>query len=122
MEVVLVYHNPRWTKSRGVVSLLKKIKKPFRIVEYLKEPLEKEDLVFVFKKLNMKPFNLIRKGDSKVKKELIGINEKDDNKIIELLLKFPRALERPIVIFGNRAVIGRPPEKIHDLFELEKEG
>ena len=122
MEVVLVYHNPRWTKSRGVVSLLEKLKKPFRIVEYLKDPLEKEDLVFVFKKLNMKPFNLIRKGDSKVKKELIGINKNDDDKIIELLLKFPRALERPIVIFGNRAIIGRPPEKIHDLFELEKEG
>ena len=122
MEFVLVYHNPRWTKSRGVVSLLKKIKKPFRIVEYLKEPLEKEDLVFVLKKLNMEPFNLIRKGDPKVKKELIGINEKDDDKIIELFLKYPRALERPIVIFGNKAVIGRPPEKIHDLFELEKEG
>ena len=122
MEVVLVYHNPRWTKSRGVVSLLKKIKKQFRVVEYLKEPLEKEDLVFVFKKLNMKPFNLIRKGDSKVKKELIGINENDDDKIIELLLRFPTALERPIVIFGNRAVIGRPPEKIYKLFELEKEG
>ncbi len=105
-----------------MVSLLKKIKKPFRTVEYLKESLEKEDLVSVFKKLNMKPFNLIRKGDSRVKKELIGINEKDDDKIIELLLKYPGALERPIVIFGNRAVIGRPPEKIHDLFELEKEG
>ena len=122
MEVVLVYHNPRWTKSRGVVSLLEKLKKPFRIVEYLKEPLEKEDLVFVFRKLNMKPFNLIRKVDSKVKKELIGINEKDDDKIIELLLKFPGALERPIVVFGNRAVIGRPPEKIYDLFEFKEEG
>ena len=99
-----------------MVSLLKKIKKPFRIVEYLKEPLEKEDLVFIFRKLNMKPFNLIRKGDSRVKKELIGINEKDDDKIIELLLKFPMALERPIVIFGDRAVIGRPPEIIYDLF------
>ena len=64
-----------------MVSLLEKLKKPFRIVEYLKEPLEKEDLVFVFKKLNMKPFNLIRKGDSKVK-ELIGINENDDDKTI----------------------------------------
>ena len=105
-----------------MVSLLKKIKKPFRIVEYLKEPLEKEDLVFVLKKLNMEPFNLIRKGDPKVKKELIGINEKDDDKIIELFLKYPRALERPIVIFGNKAVIGRPPEKIYDLFESEKEG
>ena len=122
MEVVLVYHNPRWTKSRGVVSLLKKIKKPFRVVEYLKEPLEKEDLVSVFKKLNMKPFDLIRKTESGVKKELIGINEKDDNKILKLFIKYPRALERPIVIFGNKAVIGRPPEKIHDLFELEKEG
>ena len=104
-----------------MVSLLRKIKKPFRIVEYLKEPLEKEDLVSVSKKLNMKLFDLIRKTESGVKKELIGINEKDD-KIIELLLKSPGALERPMVIFGNRAVIGRPPEKIHDLFELEKEG
>ena len=105
-----------------MVSLLKKIKKPFRVIEYLKQPLEKEDLVSVSKKLNMKLFDLIRKGDSKVKKELIGINEKDDDKIIELFLKYPIALERPIVIFGNRAVIGRPPEKIYDLFELEKEG
>ena len=122
MEVVIVYHNPRWTKSRGVVSLLKKIKKPFRIVEYLKEPLEKEDLVSVSKKLNMKPFDFIRKTEPGVKEKLIGINEKDDGKILKLLLKHPKALERPIVIFGNRAVIGRPPEKIHDLFELEKEG
>ena len=121
MEVVLVYHNPRWTKSRGVVSLLKKIKKPFRIVEYLKEPLEREDLISVSKKLNMRPFDFIRKTESGVKKELSGINERDDDKILELFLKYPSALERPIVIFGNKAVIGRPPEKIYDLFELEKE-
>ena len=105
-----------------MVSLLKKIKKPFKIVEYLKEPLEKGDLVSVSKKLNMKPFDFIRKSDSGVKKELIGINEKDDDKILELLLKYPMALERPIVIFGNKAVIGRPPEKIYNLFELKKEG
>ena len=64
----------------------------------------------------------IRKTESGVKKELIGINEKDDDKILKLFLKYPRALERPIVIFGNKAVIGRPPKKIYDLFELEKEG
>ena len=105
-----------------MVSLLKKIKKPFRIVEYLKEPLEKEDLISVSKKLNMRPFDFIRKTESGVKKELSGINERDDDKILELFLKYPSALERPIVIFGNKAVIGRPPEKIYDLFELEKEG
>ena len=103
-----------------MVSLLRKIKKPFRIVEYLKEPLEKEDLVSVSKKLNMKPFDFIRKSDPRVKKELIGIN-KNDNKVVELLLKYPMVLERPIVIFGNKAVIGRPPEKIYGLFELDKE-
>ena len=105
-----------------MVSLLKKIKKPFRIVEYLKEPMEKEDLVSVSKKLNMKLFDLIRKTESGVKKELIGINKNNDDKILKLFLKYPRVLERPIVIFGNKAVIGRPPEKIYDLFELEKEG
>ncbi len=99
-----------------MVSLLKKIKKPFRVIEYLKQPLEKEDLVSVSKKLNMKPFDLIRKSDIGVKKELIEINEKDDDKILELILKYPMALERPIVIFGDRAVIGRPPENIYDLF------
>ena len=103
-----------------MVSLLKKIKKPFRIVEYLKEPMGKEDLVSVSKKLNMKPFDFIRKSDPRVKKELIGIN-KNDNKVVELLLKYPMVLERPIVIFGNKAVIGRPPEKIYGLFELDKE-
>ena len=92
------------------------MKKPFRIVEYLKEPLEKEDLVSVSKKLNMKPFDLVRKSDTNIKKELIEINENDDYKILELILKYPMALERPIVIFGDRAVIGRPPENIYDLF------
>tara|TARA_Y100000591_G_scaffold288001_1_gene271966 strand:- start:370 stop:687 length:318 start_codon:yes stop_codon:yes gene_type:complete len=104
-----------------VVSLLKKIKKPFRIIEYLKEPLEKEDLISVSKKLNMKPFDFIRKSDQRVKKELIGINKNDDNKVVELLLKYPMVLERPIVIFGNKAVICRPLEKIYGLFELDKE-
>ena len=99
-----------------MVSLLKKIKKPFRVVEYLKEPLKKEDLISVSKKLNMRPFDFMRKTESGVKEELIGINERDDDKILELFLRYPRALERPIVIFGNRAVIGRPPEKIFDLF------
>ena len=99
-----------------MVSLLKKIKKPFRIIEYLKEPLKKEDLISVSKKLNMKLFDFIRKTESGVKKELIGINENDDDKILELILKYPMALERPIVIFGDRAVIGRPPENIYDLF------
>ena len=105
-----------------MVSLLEKIKKPFRVIEYLKQPLEKGDLVSVSKKLNMKPFDLVRKRDSNIKKELIKINENEDDKILELILKYPMALERPIVIFGEKAVFGRPPEKIHDLFELEKEG
>ena len=104
-----------------MVSLLKKIKKPFRVVEYLKEPLKKKDLASISKKLNMKPFDFIRKSDSRVKKELIGVDKNDNNKIVELLLKYPMVLERPIVIFGNKAVIGRPPEKIYGLFELDKE-
>ena len=99
-----------------MVSLLKKIRKPFKVVEYLKEPLEKEDLVSISNDLNMRPFDLVRKSDTNIKKELIDINENDDDKILELILKYPMALERPIVIFGDRAVIGRPPENIYDLF------
>ena len=99
-----------------MVSLLKKIKKPFRVIEYLKQPLKKEDLVSVSKKLNVKPFDLIRKRDSNIKKELIKINENEDDKMLELILKYPMVLERPIVIFGDKAVFGRPPENIYDLF------
>ena len=78
MKVVLVYHNQDERKAEEWFRL-KKIKNHlgYRI---FKRPLKKEDL-FVSKKLNMKLFDLIRKGDSKVKKELIGINEKDDDKI-----------------------------------------
>ena len=64
----------------------------------------------------MKPFDLVRKSDPNIKKELIEINENDDDKILELILKYPMALERPIVIFGDKAVFGRPPENIYDLF------
>ena len=99
-----------------MVSFLKKLKKPYSVIDYLKYPLKKEDLVYVSKNLKMRPFDFTRKTNPKVKKELVGINQNNDYIVIGLVLKYPIALERPIVIFGDRAVIGRPYENIYNLF------
>ena len=106
-DTLVIYHNPRCTKSRETLALIEK-KKP-EIVEYLKTPPSATELKMLLKKLGLSVQDIIRK------KEPLFI-EKDkklsDEKWIAILVKNPVLIERPIVVKGNKAVIGRPPENV----------
>lgn len=112
--MIQIYHNPRCSKSREGLELLKESGKEFQVIEYMKEPLNKNALISVLVKLKIKPIQLIRTNEAEWKD-----NYKDkylnDDELLEIMIKHPNLIERPIVINGNRAVIGRPPVLIKDI-------
>ena len=111
-----IYHNPRWNKSRESVKILKKSNKPFTIVEYLKERLNKQDLNDILSKLNLDPIQIIRINDKKFKElHLTEADLTNKNKLLDILIENPMILERPIIINNDKAVIGRPPENIYKI-------
>jgi arsenate reductase len=106
-----ILHNPRCGKSRACVAFATDLKVPFEIINYLVTPLSATDLNNLIKKLEIKPIELVRQ------KEAIWIENYKDKKltdadIIKALAKYPILIERPIVIDGNRAIIGRDVEKL----------
>ena len=111
-----IYHNPRWSKSRESVKILKKINKPFTIIEYLKDGLNKQNLNDVLSKLNLDPIQIIRINDKKFKElHLTEADLTNKNKLLDILIENPIILERPIIINNNKGIIGRPPENIYKI-------
>lgn len=111
---IKIYHNPRCGKSREGLQLLENSGKEFEVVEYLKNSLSKEELKEIVRKLEIKPLDLVRKKE-KVWMENFKDKNLSDDEIIEAILEFPVLLERPIVINGEKAIIGRPPVLIKDI-------
>lgn len=112
--MIKIYHNPRCGKSREGLQLLEDSGKEFEVVEYLKNSLSKEELKEIVRKLEIKPLDLVRKKE-KVWMENFKDKNLSDDEIIEAILEFPVLLERPIVINGEKAIIGRPPVLIKDI-------
>jgi arsenate reductase len=109
-----IYHNNRCSKSRQTLDLIQKANKPVEIFNYLEEELDKNELLFIVESLQIKPFDLIRKGEAIFKSEFKGKNLTDDE-WLEAMLKYPKLIERPIVINGQKVVLGRPPENVLDI-------
>ncbi len=109
MEII-IYHNPNWSKSRNSVGILEKNKIAYKIIKYLDNPLTTEELKEIGRKLNLRPKHFIRKGD-KVFKDL-NLELNDDELLFKTMSEIPKLLERPIIINGDKACIGRPPENI----------
>ena len=106
-----IYHNPRCTKSRLTLNLIHEKGKEVEIIEYLKNPLTIKDLELILKKLNISAIDLVRKNE-KIWKEKFKSKKLQDDEIIQAMIDYPKLIERPIVINGTKATIGRPPEKI----------
>ena len=111
----IIYHNPNWSKSRKSVEILKNKNIKFEIVQYLKNVPTKNDLIIVCKKLNLRPKNILRKGEKDYKENNISNILENDDKILDMMITFPKIIERPIIIIEDKAVIGRPPENILDI-------
>jgi arsenate reductase (glutaredoxin) len=113
-DEVTIYHNPRCGKSRAALALLQEKGIEPRVVEYLKTPLRKEALRQLVGQLGIHPEQLVRKGEDVYKQELAG-KTLTESQWLEALAAHPILMERPVVVRGKRAVIGRPPEKVLEI-------
>ena len=108
---VTIYHNPRCSKSRDALALLKENGIEPVVVEYLKQPPDKATLKAIVDKLGVKPEQIVRKGEDTFKQNYAGKVLTDDA-WLDALVTNPILIERPIVVSGTRAIIGRPPENV----------
>jgi arsenate reductase len=112
---VTIYHNPRCSKSRQTLALLEgKGVKP-NIVGYLKTPPSAAELKTILKKLGLKARDLLRQGEPRYAELGLQDRDLDEEALIAAMVKNPILIERPIVVNGNRAAIGRPPETVLDV-------
>lgn len=111
---IKIYHNPRCSKSRQVLHLLEESAADFEVVEYLKKIPTVEELTGIIKKLGINPIDLVRRGEEVFKTNFKG-KTLSDTEWIEAMVANPKLIERPIVIKGDKAVIGRPLEAIKEL-------
>ncbi len=117
MADVTIWHNPRCSKSRNAMTLLEENGVEAEVVKYLETPPTKVELKTLLLQLGMSARELMRTKES-IYKEL-GLKEVDDEeKLIEAMVAHPKLIERPVVVKGNRAVIGRPMENVSELLGL----
>ncbi len=108
--MIEIWHNPRCSKSRDSLKLVEEANEETRVYKYLDENVSAEDIKAVLKKLNIQASELLRTKED-IYKELKLKDISDENTIIEAMVQHPKLIERPIIIKGNVAVIGRPIEK-----------
>lgn len=109
-----IYHNPRCGKSRATLALLEEAGIEPRIIEYLKTPPSAAELKALIGKLGIEPEQLVRKGEDVYKAKYAG-RKLTDAQWIQAMVEDPILIERPIVVQGARAVLGRPPENVKEL-------
>ena len=115
MKDLTIYHNPRCSKSRQTLQIIKDHGIEPTIVEYLKTPLGKFDLENISRLLNKRPKDFVRKNEVDFKENNIKDIIENDIELINKMVKFPKIIERPIVISKHKAVIGRPPDNVLEL-------
>lgn len=109
-----IYHNPRCTKSRETLAIIQEKGAEVDIVEYLKDVPTKAELTKLIDMLGIQPTQLLRKNEPDFKAHFKG-KELSNAEWIEAMIAYPKLIERPIVIKGNKAVLGRPPENVLEL-------
>jgi len=111
MSEVEIWHNPRCSKSREAMKLLEENGVEADVVKYLEADLDEAMIKELLLKLDIDAIDLMRTKED-IFKELKLDQVGDEGVLIRAMVRFPKLIERPIVIKGNRAVIGRPPEKV----------
>ncbi len=109
---VTIYHNPRCSKSRQTLALLEGRGIQLNIIHYLETPLDTTTLKSILKSLNLPARQLLRHGESIYKEMGLDDDTLSEDILIKAMVKHPILIERPIVVHGNHAVIGRPPENV----------
>ena len=111
MDRVTIYHNPRCSKSRQALALLQENGIEPRIVLYLETPPDRAELAELLTRLGLRAEDILRKGEAEYKDHIAPLGPITEDELISLMVRYPKVIERPIISRGDRAVIGRPPEK-----------
>lgn len=109
-----IYHNPRCSKSRQTLQLIREAGKEVQVIEYLKKPPTEAELRELIRCLGYTPEELIRKNEA-IFKEKFKDKQYTQDEWIKIMVENPVLIERPIVVAGNKAVLGRPPENVFSL-------
>ena len=109
-----IFHNPRCSKSRATLNIIIENNIKPNITLYLENPLSAEEIRIIIKKLDTTANNIIRKNEVIYKK--LNLKDANEETLIKKISENPILLERPIVVKGNKAIIGRPPENVKILF------
>lgn len=108
--MLTIYHNPRCSKSRQTLELIKESNVTIEIIEYLKTPLSEGKINALLTKLNCTPLEMMRTKEQEFKDQ--SLKGAEDSKLIAAMVKTPKLIERPIVESSDKAIIGRPPENV----------
>ena len=118
MSNVKIYHNPRCSKSRQALQIIKDHGVKPKVIEYLKDPLGKDELEDIAKSLGVRPKEFVRKNEAEFKDNNLVTKMEKDSDLFEAMAKFPKIIERPIIISDLGAVIGRPPKNVLKVIEI----
>ncbi|MFT5483293.1 MAG: arsenate reductase [Halieaceae bacterium] len=117
MSLYTIYHNPRCSKSRQTLALLLENKIEPGVVEYLENPLTEATITELLHKLGIGARDLLRKGEDAYRESGLADDTLTEGDLIAAMVAHPKLIERPIVVRGNKAVIGRPPENVLELMD-----
>ncbi len=109
---VKIYHNPRCSKSRETLQLLEENGREAEVIEYLNTPPDEATLKFILKSLGINAMQLVRRHEDEFKQAGLDKDNITEDEIIKAMVKYPKLIERPIVVNGNKVAIGRPPKNI----------
>jgi arsenate reductase len=116
MTAYKIFHNSRCSKSRQALKILQEHYCDIEIINYLEIDLDVSLIKDVLKKLSLKPRDILRTSEQDFKDNNLKEDNLSDDDLIDYMIKYPKLIERPIVINGDKAVLGRPPENILKLF------
>jgi len=114
MQNLVIWHNPRCSKSRQALSLLDESGVEKEVVKYLEVSPTKEQLKELLKKLGFESARELMRTKEDIYKELNLKEETDEQKLIEAMVQHPKLIERPVIIKGDKAIIARPPERVEE--------
>lgn len=112
---IVIYHNPRCSKSRQTLTLLTERGIDPEIVKYLDTPPSHQELDSILRGLNMEPRQLMRTKEAEYKELGLDDDALTRNQLIEAMITHPKLIERPIVVAGDQVVLGRPPEAVLEI-------
>ena len=115
MSTYKIFHNPRCSKSRQTLRILQDNNCEIEIINYLEKDLDVSLIKDILHKLSLKPRDILRTSEQDFKDNNLKEHNFSEDDLIDFMIKYPKLIERPIVIKGDRAVLGRPPENILEL-------